>query len=635
MSNNNFRIQDDLYEFVNHEDLKKREIPSDLPTIGGFRDLAISTEKKLMAEFENFSKNPSAIDCKFVKYAVDIYNKALSNTKEPSEVKHILDSYISKIKSINSIEEFNENFSYFYNNQIPLPFVFGVDVDMKSTKNHCLVISSLSTILPDTTYYEKGNVSKEPLLQLWSNMTKDILGFFFEDKEEVKTLIKETLQFDELISKIVKSRVEWADYTKNYNPIDFNEVEKLLKPVNFRNIVSTVYNSLPEKIIVFDPRFLKEFNKLFNDKTFNLFKSWALVHFIGESSEFLCDKLRILSGVYTRGLSGVKEPYEIKKYSFKLAADRLLAEPIGIYYGKKFFGEKAKADVINIVKGLITSYKERLSTNNWLSVETREKAILKLDKMKIKIGYPDKLSEVYNHIEFDPNANLFEIVKKINQCKINYENSLLHKPVDTSKWYMPGHLVNACYSPTSNDITFPAAILQKPFYSIDQSRAENFGGIGAVIGHEISHAFDNNGAQFDDEGNLNNWWKERDYKKFQDKTQEMIKQFDGLPLGKGKVNGTLVVSENIADLGGVAASIQTMEREKSTDYKKFFTNFAKIWAQKARPEYEQLLLTTDVHAPTYWRTNMPPRNFKQWYETFDVKSTDKMYLPEDKRLVIW
>lgn len=634
MENNKFKIQDDLYEYVNHDDLEKKEIPGDLPTVGGFRDLALNVEKILMKDFETFSKNPSEIECKYVRYAVGIYNLILQNTKEPEEVSDSLNDYIFKIKNIDSIESFNKNFSFFYENLIPLPFVFGVDVDMKSTKNHCLVLNGLSTILPDTTYYE-NNPSKEPLLHMWSEMVRKILNYFIKDQIEIEGLINQTLEFDNLISKRVKSQVEWADYTKNYNPMTFEEVEELLKPINFRSIINNIYKSLPEKVIVFDPRFLKEFNQLFNKETFPLFKSWSLVHFIIGASEFLCDKLRVLSGVYSRGLTGTKEPYTLKKYAFKLAADRIFSEPVGIYYGKKYFGEKAKADVINIVEGLVKSYKDRLQTNSWLSDETKEKAILKLDKMKIKIGYPDNLSEVYSHIKFNPKNNLFEIIKNIKKSKMNYENSLLYKPVDNNIWLMPGHLVNACYNPTANDITFPAAILQKPFYSIDQSRAENFGGIGVVIGHEISHAFDNNGAQCDEDGNLNNWWKETDYEKFQSKTQEMIKQFDGLPIGEGKVNGTLVVSENIADLGGIAASLQTMERESQVDYQKFFVNYAKIWAQKARKEYEQLLLSIDVHAPTYWRTNMPPRNFEQWYQTFNVSSSDKMYLPEKERILIW
>lgn len=631
---NKFRPQDDLYEFVNYDDLKDKEIPNDLPTVGGFRDLSIKVEKILMDDFEKFSNNSLSIDCDYIKFAVKVYNSIINNKKIAKDVSQELKIYIDEILEMNNIDDFNKKFEYLYSNFIPLPFSFGVDVDMKSTKEHALVLMGPSTILPDTTYYEKIS-SKKPLLDIWTEMAQKVLSYFFNSDTEIKKLIDETLEFDELISRIVKSQVEWADYTKNYNPISFEEVKSLISPVDVETIFKNIYIKLPSKLIVFDPKFLNKFHTLFNDRTFHLYKAWALVNFVLSSSKYLCDELRIMTGIYDRALVGTKEAYEIKKYAFKLVSNDLLPEPIGIYYGEKYFGEKAKLDVIEMVNGLVTSYKERLTKNTWLSEETKKKAILKLNKMKIKIGYPNELSEVYKKINLVEKDNLYETIKSIKLDKLNYNNSLLYKIVDNSIWLMPGHMVNACYNPTENDITFPAAVLQKPFYSIDQSREENFGGIGTVIGHEISHAFDNNGAQCDENGNLNNWWTESDYEKFKIKTREMINQFDGLPLGEGKVNGELVVSENIADLGGMAAAIQTMERENKSDYEKFFFNYAKVWAQKARKEYQELLLKIDVHAPPYWRANMQPRNFEKWYTTFDVSSEDKMYLPEDKRIEIW
>ncbi len=630
------RIQDDLYEYVNHDELSKKEIPDDLPSVGGFRDLSIKVEKILMKDFEELSKTPWLIECKFVKYAIGIYNMIIRNKKDPKNVSYILSSYIKEIEKYNSINKFNENFFYFYENLFPLPFRFGVDVDMKATEKHALIILGPKTILPDTTYYDENNPSKKGLIKVWREMAEIILPYFIESQSKINDLIEKTLIFDELIAKRVKSQLEWADYTKNYNPYNFKDAEEYLQPINFLEIVKKIYKNIPDKIIAFDKRFLEEFSLLFNEKNYSFFLAWSIVNFILDGAEHLCDDLRIKSGIFNRFLVGTKEAYKIKKYAFKFTAGSLFSEAVGIYYGKKYFGEKAKSDVINMVKGLVKSYKERLIENNWLSKETKDKAILKLDKIKIKIGYPDELSEIYKWISFNPKDNLYEIIKSINISKRKYENSLLYKPVDTSLWMMPGHLVNACYNPTVNDITFPAAILQTPFYSLSQSKSENFGGIGTVIGHEISHAFDNNGAQCDENGNLNNWWKESDYEKFKEKTAEMIEQFNGLPLGDGKVNGELVVSENIADLGGMAASLQTLEREElNPNYESFFKNYARVWAQKSRKEYEALLLKIDVHAPTYWRANMQPRNFKQWYETFNVVSTDKMYLPENKRIKIW
>ena len=196
-------------------------------------------------------------------------------------------------------------------------------------------------------------------------------------------------------------------------------------------------------------------------------------------------------------------------------------------------------------------------------------------------------------------------------------------------------MVNACYDPSRNDITFPAAILQKPFYSIDQTVSENLGGIGAVIGHEISHAFDNNGAHFDENGNLSDWWSKEDFDAFDVLTKDMIAQWDGIEYAGGKVNGELVVSENIADNGGMGVTVQIMHETENTDFREYFTNWARVWCMKARPEYMELLLKSDVHSPAKLRCNIQVRNFDEWYETFAVSSQDEMFIPSEKRIRIW
>lgn len=635
---NKFRIQDNLYEYVNHDDLAKKEIPDDLPSVGGFVDLNLDVEKKMMNEFENLSKDMNSISDKYLKAAITIYKKALENTKDPFETISYLLPKLEIFNKVNNISEFNNQLLNLYKEGVNLPFVFEVTADMKSSNDNSLCVLGPSTILPDTTYYKDNHPSKNQLITIWTDMVKKIFSYFKNiDEDKLNKKIINALKFDEEIAKIVKSKVEWADYIKNYNPMKFEEVCKLFGDLQFEPFVKSIFEKTPDSVIVYDPNFLKSFIKLFNEKNLNLYLDWAYIKYVINNCGLLCEDLRILSGTYDRALTGAKAPSSLKKFAYRLAGFGLLAEPVGIYFGKKYLGDKAKQDVISLVKELIKAYKQRLSENDWLSKQTINKAILKLDKMVLKIGYPDELSNFYKNLKLNlENKLLIEIVDDISNQKRDFENAQLFKKVDKSLWYMPGHMVNACYNPSANDITFPAAILQEPFYSINQSRSKNYGGIGTVIGHEISHAFDNNGAQCDENGNLNNWWTKQDYEKFKAKTKEMIDQFEGLPLGEGKVNGTLVVSENIADLGGVASSLQAMEKElKDFSYQDFFINFAKIWAQKARPEYQQLLLSVDVHAPTYWRANKQPQNFEQWYETFGVKETDGMYLAPNKRIKIW
>ena len=352
------------------------------------------------------------------------------------------------------------------------------------------------------------------------------------------------------------------------------------------------------------------------------------------NSSLLSEELYEIGKLYTRALRGIDKNPVIEKQAYQRVSN-IFSEPIGVYYGRTYFGEEAKKDVVSIVKKIIEMYKERMKNNSFLKEETKKKAILKLDTIVIKMGYPDKIDEYYSKLKVDDNDSLFDSMNKIFKIKILHNLEELNKPVDRTLWAMPGHLVNACYNPSSNDITFPAAILQKPFYSLDQSVSQNLGGIGAVIGHEISHAFDNNGAQFDEKGNLFNWWSKEDYDAFKKLTEKMIKEWDGIPFHGGKVNGKLIVSENIADNGGLSVTLAIMHTLKDADYQEYFKNWARVWCMKAKEEYILLLLTNDVHAPAELRANIQPRNFSEWYSAFDVKETDKMYIAPEDRVTIW
>ena len=276
-----------------------------------------------------------------------------------------------------------------------------------------------------------------------------------------------------------------------------------------------------------------------------------------------------------------------------------------------------------------------MAKNTFLKESTKKEAIQKLSTLEIKMGFPDEIKEIWSKLVFDEKDSLFDVVRQLSEIRRKDSFEKLYKPVDRTEWPMPAHMVNACYNPMCNDVTFPAAILQKPYYSLHQSVSENLGGIGAVIGHEISHAFDNNGANFDEFGNLKNWWTEDDFAAFKALTKGMIEQFDGIEFHGGKINGELVVSENIADNGGMAVTLEIMHTLPDPDYRAYFVNWARVWCLKAKEEFIRLQLSNDVHSPNELRTNMPPRNFGEWYEAFGVTETDRMYIAPEKRITIW
>ena len=619
------RLEDDLYNYVNGKWISKAKIPADKPTTGGFINLQDGVEKTLLKDFKKYSQKLTKDE--LFNRALNLYNKAMNEDERIKGKSYLLDkaNYLDNIKDNTS---FNEAVYYLYDNNYPLPFSMGVSEDMKDATKHALCLMGPHTILPDTSMYNTPN--KEQLLNVYKEMALTILN-----KLEIPNaldLLNKTLKFDDKLSKIVKSSEEWADYIKAYNPYSINDLINYFD-FNFKSLVVSRYGILPDTVIVYEPRFIENYKDLMSD--YSLYQAWAKVSLILGNVSLLSEEFRDLAGTFNRAINGTTKMISKDKYAYRLASS-YYDEVIGVYYGKKYFGEEAKADVISIVKNLITSYKRRLNENKWLSRQTIDKAINKLDKMAIKIGYPDTIDKRYYNFVFDLNAPLIEVVDNLNKIASAYADTKLYKPVDKSAWVMSGNTVNACYNPSFNDITFPAAILQAPFYSIKQTVEENYGGIGCVIGHEISHAFDNNGAQMDELGNINNWWTEEDYKNFQTKIDLMTAEFDGLPLAGATVNGKLSVSENIADNGGIASSLESLKRIKpDCDLKLFFFNYARIWCQKSRPEYTKLLLTVDVHGPSYYRANMQVRNFEEFYDTFNIKSTDKMYLAPEKRLVIW
>ena len=628
------RIQDDLYTYVNQAKLEELVIPDDMPIAGGFAALSTDVEKLMIGEFNAMCKAASypnehlARACTLYTLAKDV------KRKKKHGIKPVL-KHLAILKKLGTMRSFNLHAKELLLKDIAMPISIAVEPNMKDTTHHCVMIQGPSVILPDASYYAEGKEQqRDMLLSMWSNSTKQVLAIAGHSDEEIELLIQDTLAFDALVAKYVKTSEEWSEYTKMYNPMKTGRFAGMVKPLNLKKLLTDLFGFVPAEIIVAEPRYFKNFKEIFNQDTFEIYKKWAYVITLMGSCSLLSEELRDLGGAFHRALSGIAAVSSPEKFAYQLASG-MFSEPVGLYYGEKYFGEEAKKDIIDIVQRIVATYQKRIADNDILEQATKEKAILKLSKMGIKMGYPDRVEEIYSKLVFDKSKSLFDIVTSLRKIRMEENFAKLNKEVDRTHWAMPGHMVNACYDPFVNDITFPAAILQPPFYSINQTRSENLGGIGAVIGHEISHAFDSNGAKCDELGNLNNWWTKADERKFNKKVNAMIKQFDGIELPWGTVNGKFTVSENIAANGGMAVTLDIMSNSNGVSFEEYFTNWAKVWCQKAKPEYQALLLQVDVHGPCCLRANMPPRNFPEWYAAFNVKKTDGMYLAPSKRVIIW
>ena len=634
MAVNNELIKDDLYEAVNGEWLKTAKIPDDKPATGGFNDLVDEIDKQLMDDFDAYAAGKEKSDDSRFNEMIKLYRLAKKFDWRKKVGPQPLKRMLASVENLNSYEDYQSQWKNWILAGMPSPISFDIDADMKNATVYALFASSPSLILPDKSYYEaEKKAQHDQLLQLWSSMVEALMDKLGYSKEEAKKIIDDAIKFDALLAPNVKSAEEAADYSKMYNPQTVAELASATDQLDIAAIIKQLVREEPEKIIVTEPEYFKALNKILQDN-FELFKNWTLIRVIRENASYLDDEMREINGRYGRALSGSKKPVSQRKFAFYLARD-MFSQVAGDYYGKKYFGPQAKADVHHMVEQMIKVYKGRLTNNQWLSKDTRDKAILKLDKLGIQVGYPDKIPVLYDQFKVDEEESL---IANLNQLTVTANKELFsrwNKPVDRMRWEMSAATVNAYYHPFKNIIVFPAAILQAPFYSLKQSSSQNYGGIGAVIAHEISHAFDNNGSLFDEFGNLNNWWTDEDSAHFKQLAQKMIDEFDGIPFAGQKVNGKLTVSENIADAGGLSCALEAVKTEADFNAQEFFINWATIWRMKATEQYMQLLLSIDVHAPQKLRANIQAENLDDFYTAFEIKPGDEMYRAPEDRVHIW
>ena len=629
------RLQDDFFDYVNGEWEKTAVIPDDKPMTGGFMDLDQDIEKLMLATTDKWLAGQDVPDDPILQNFVK-YHRLVADFdgREQAGVAPAM-PLVEEYKALDSFKEFTGKIAEYEMAGKPNFFTFDVAPDFMNAQMNVLWADAPGIILPDTTYYEEGNEKGKELLAIWRKMQEELLPKFGFSAEETKDILDKYLELDAKLAKYVLSNEESSEYVKLYHPYDWADFTKLAPELPLDAIFTEILGQVPDKVIVPQERFWKEFAaECYSEKNWEHLHAALKLFSTGVWTSLLTEEIRVLSGTYARAISGVPEPRPKEKAAYQLAQGPY-NQALGLWYAGEKFSPEAKADVEHKVAAMIDVYKSRLETADWLAKETRDKAIVKLNVITPHIGYPEKLPETYAKKVIDENLSLVGNAQNLAKISIAHTWSKWNKEVDRSEWHMPAHMVNAYYDPQQNQIVFPAAILQAPFYDLHQSSSANYGGIGAVIAHEISHAFDSNGASFDEHGSLKNWWKPEDYEAFTARTQKVIEQFDGQDSYGAKVNGKLTVSENIADLGGIAAALEAAKKEADFSAEEFFTNFARIWRMKARPEYMQMLASVDVHAPGKLRTNVQLPNFDDFFTTFDVKEGDGMWRKPEDRVIIW
>ena len=456
---------------------------------------------------------------------------------------------------------------------------------------------------------------------------------------------KQIVAFEKNIAKYMLTSEEENNPNLSYNPVTTRELSTLVKNLNLPELLEKV-GVHTDGVILTEIGLYKHYDTFINEKNLPLIKDYLKYKLVTLNSNFLTQELNDLTfNFYNKYLMGQQEQRPMNKRALELI-NGILGEAFGKLYVEKYFPEKAKYQMLTLIDYLKKSFAQHIKNVTWMGDTTKEKAMEKLHKFSVKVGYPDKWED-YSKLTMNPEVSLFENITQVGEWAFQKALDKVGKEVDKTKWVLPPQTVNAYYDPTSNEIVFPAGILQPPFFSFEADPAVNFGGIGGVIGHEMTHGFDVSGAEFDANGNLQNWWEPADKENFQKATEALAKQYDQYEPVKGIfVNGTMTNVENIADLGGVNIAFDALQMYLKdhgsvgkisgfTQEQRFFLAWASVWRTLSTDQYITNQVKVDPHSPDYLRAFAPLTNVDAWYKAFDVKEGDKLYRKLEDRVKIW
>ncbi len=452
---------------------------------------------------------------------VKLYKLAADREKINKQGYEAIKADIEKFKSINSLADFEKGQKDFYFKGLALPLILDILPDMKNVTKEMLYIGYSRLNLPDKSYYTSANPQNKKLLEIYKKTLADLLKMVGETEKEAKRIAGEAVEFEKEYAQYTLSAEESSNLESHYHPKTIHELKAYSKNIDLKKFVVDIVGKEPKQISVANIKYVENLDKIINEKNWNRIKSWTYAKFVLDSSSMLSDDFIKSSSQLSKALSGQEKTTSTEDIVYDIV-NSAFGDVLGKYYAETYFGSEAKQNVTSMVENIIGIYRNRLLKNDWISEKTKAEAIKKLDTMKIQVGYSNKLDSIYSLFKVEENKSLLENLRFIKTIETKKRFSKIDQPTDRDKWSTAPHVVNASYNPLKNTIMFPAAILQAPFYDKNQSASQNYGGIGSVIGHEISHAFDANGAKYDAVGNLVNWWAEEDYKKFKKRQEPLL-----------------------------------------------------------------------------------------------------------------
>jgi putative endopeptidase len=638
------RVQDDFFTHLNGKWLKTTAIPADKASWGSFAKLQDDTQPQLRAIIENAAKSPNQAAGTDAQRIGDFYASFMDEKKVDALGLAPLNAELAGIAAIKSRAELPAMMAHLGRLGVGLPYDFGIHQDAKDSTKYVADISQGGLGLPDRDYYLKKDDAK----------LADALAKYGVYVEKMLTLAgsktaaadaKAILALETELAKVQWTKVENRDPVKAYNKVELAKMAEVAPGYDWKSYLDSAgISSKTGYVIVSQPSYLKGFADVANKTSLESWKAYLQMHLISAYASFLSKPfVDTRFAFYGTALSGVTEMQPRWKRAVS-SVEASLGESLGKLYVEQHFPAERKARMEALVKNLLAAYKQSIDTLDWMSPETKKEAQAKLAKFTPKIAYPNRWKD-YSALVVSRD-DLVGNVMRSRTVESNRELNKLGKPIDREEWGMTPQTINAYYNPEMNEIVFPAAILQPPFFDAKADDAVNYGAIGAVIGHEISHGFDDQGAQYDGDGNLRDWWTAADHKNFAAKTQMLVKQYNGYsPLPGYNVNGELTLGENIADNSGVAIAYKayklSLNGKKApvisglTGDQRFFMGFGQVWRMKMREPQQIVQVKTDPHSPGQFRANGTMMNQPAFYEAFNVKPGDKMYLAPKDRVIIW
>lgn len=633
---------ENFYQYSNGGWIKNNPVPNDKTQYGSFTVLYDNNQEQLKSLVIDVSKSDNEKGTNAQKIA-DFYNSGMDTAKIKADGIKPIETYLQRIDKINNTDDLIGVVGQMHIEGFSPMFIFSDVQDDKNSSNVISIIYQGGISLPDRDYYLSDDEMSENIrvkyVEYISNMF-NLIG----DGENSKQNADKVFNIETKLAENSYTRLELRNPFENYNKLNLSGLKEMSPNVNWELYYKTINLQETTEINAAQKKFVTGLSVLINDISIADWKIYLKWKVINSASSYLTEDFEKESFAFYGGvLSGQKEQRPRWKRVLG-TTDGALGEALGQLYVEKYFPAAAKERMVKLVKNLRVAFESRIKNVDWMIDSTKQKAIEKLHAITVKVGYPDKWKD-YSDLEITED-NYFGNVIATRKFYFKDGISKIGKPYDKAQWGMSPQTVNAYYSPNSNEIVFPAAILQPPFFYMDADDAVNYGGIGVVIGHEMTHGFDDQGRNYDKDGNLNNWWTDADTKAFDERKQVVIEQFNNyVELDSLHVDGELTIGENLADLGGLSISwdaFMITEQGKTTDtiagftpQQRFLLAYSKLWRQNILEEELMRRLKEDVHSPGDARVNLPLFNLDQFYDNFEIAETEKLFIKKEDRARVW